>query len=88
MKTLRLIKCNEPGDNEKLLKYKEIFDELSSERMDEIYILSKQIDFKILTYKFKSKNIAPINFISFRGPLNIYENIKNGNISIEKVKKD
>ena len=49
MKTLRLIKCNEPGDNEKLLKYKEISDELCSERMDEIYILSKQIDFKIFT---------------------------------------
>ena len=50
--------------------------------------MSKQIDFNNLTYYFKDQNIAPINFISFRGPLHYYENIKNGNISIEKVKEN
>ena len=50
--------------------------------------MSKQIDFNNLTHYFKDQNIAPINFISFRGPLHYYENIKNGNISIEKAKEN
>ena len=29
-----------------------------------------------------------INFISFKGPLHIYNNIKNSNISIEKIEED
>ena len=56
--------------------------------MDKIYNLSKQIDFNNLTCYFKSPDLAPINRISFRGPLNIYENIRNGNISIEKLKEN
>ena len=56
------------------------------EWMKYIFWVNKLI-LKFSPYKFKSENIAPINFISFRGSLNIYENIKNGNISIEKVKK-
>ena len=61
---------------------------LSSKRIGEIYNISKQIGFKNLTYYFKSKDIVPINFIGFRGPLHIYENIKNGNTSIKKVEED
>ena len=48
--------------------------------------MSKQIDFNNLTNCFKDRNIAPINFISLRGLLNTNENIKDSNISIEKVK--
>ena len=29
-----------------------------------------------------------INFISFKGPLHIYNDIKNSNISIEKIEED
>ena len=65
---------NESVDSEKLLNYKEIFDELSNERMGEIHNIGKQIDFNNLTYYFKDKNISPINFISFRGPMHIYNN--------------
>ena len=39
-----------------LLKQKEIFKELSTERMGEIQILDKQIDFKNSIYYFKSKS--------------------------------
>ena len=38
-----------------LIKYKEIFDELSNEKMGEIKDLSRQIDLNNLTYYFKSK---------------------------------
>ena len=29
-----------------------------------------------------------LNFIEFRGPMRIYREIKNGNISIEKIEQD
>ena len=75
MKILKPIEDNN-DDNEKLLKYKEIFNELSAERMGEIYNMSKQIDFNNLIYHFKSGNLNAIKFIDFRGLLHIYENIK------------
>ena len=46
--------------------------------MDKIYNMGKQINFNNSTYYFKSENLIAINFIGFRGPLNI---------SIEKQKK-
>ena len=50
--------------------------------------MGKQIDFNNLTDNFKSKCLTPIRFIGFRGPFNIDKNIKNGNISREKVKEN
>ena len=47
--------------------------------------MSKQIDFNNLTNYFKIIHFAPMNFISFKGPLNTYENINNGNISIKEA---
>ena len=38
--------------------------------------MSEEIDFNHLTYHFKSPNLAPINFIGFRGPLKIYKQTK------------
>ena len=63
-------------------------DKLSRERIAEICNVSKDIDFNNLTYYFEDSNLAPINFISFRGPLNIYEEIKNGNVWTEKVEEE
>ena len=48
--------------------------------MDQIQKISHEINFNDLTYHFTSPNLASLNFISFRGPLNIYNEIKNGNI--------
>ena len=55
--------------------------------MSEIQTLSEKNDFKKLTYYFASPNLAPTNFIGFRRPLNIYNEIKNANTSIKKQKK-
>ena len=60
----------------------------SNERIGKIYNISKEIDFNDLIYCFKGPNTAPINFIDFRGPMHIYDEIKNGNISIEKIEED
>ena len=73
---MQVVKDNKSDDNEKLLKYKEMFDEFSNERMDEMRNIVEQVDFNNLTYYFKGKDISPINFIGFRGPMHIYNNIK------------
>ena len=59
-----------------------------AKRKNKIYNMSKKIDFNNLPYKNKNKNLVPINFIRVIGPLNIYENVRNGNISIEKAIED
>ena len=82
------VKGNIFDNNEKLLKYKLIFDKFSNEGIGQIYNVIKQIDFSNLTFHFKDKNISPINFVGFSGPMYIYNNIKNGNTSIEKLEED
>ena len=88
LNTLKTIKDNKSNDNEKSSTHKEIFDKLFRERIAEIFNISKEIDFNNVIYYFKDSNLPPINFIGFRGPLNIYEEIKNRNISIETIEEE
>ena len=57
MKTLKPRKLepieDKSDDNKKHLKYIKIFNELSNEKIGEIYNISKEIDFNNLTYHFK-----------------------------------
>ena len=46
--------------------------------MIEIRSSIKQVDFNNLTYGFKNENLAPINFIKFKGALHIYKDIVDG----------
>ena len=85
LNTLKPIKDNRSKDT---LKYKEIFEELSNKRMSEIQDIDKQIDFNNLTCYLKSQNLVSINFIGFKGPVYVYNEIKNGNISMEKIEED
>ena len=87
LSTLKAIKDNESNDNEKSSTHKEIFEKLYRERITEICNISKEIDINNLTHYFKDLNIAPINFIGFKGPLSIYEEIKNDNVSIENRRR-
>ena len=41
-----------------------------------------------LTFHFKDSDTTPIHFINFRGPMDIYNEIKNGTISIGKIEED
>ena len=75
-------------DNEKHLKIKEVFNELSNERIGETYSISKRSNFNNLAYRFKGSNTAPINCIDFKGPMHIYNEVKHGNISIENIEED
>ena len=75
-------------NNEKHLSYKKVFNELSNERIGEIYNISKRINVNNLTYHFKGSNTAPTSFTDFRGLMHIYNEITNDNISIEKIEED
>ena len=46
------------------------------------------IDFLNLSYNFKGPKIAPISFIKFKCPNNIFKSIYNGNIALEDVEKE
>ena len=56
--------------------------------LGEIYNMSKETNFNNLIYYYKNPNLAPINFIDFKGSMYIYNNIKNGETSIEKIEED
>ena len=56
--------------------------------MGEIYNVSKQFGFHNPIHKFKNQNLDPITFINFKGPMHIYNNMKNGNASVEKIEEN
>ena len=80
-------KATEDKSDDKPSMQKKI-NRLLNERMDEIQKMGKEFDFNNLTYYLKSPNIAQINFVRFRGSLHVFEEIKNGNVLIEKIKKE
>ena len=55
--------------------------------MEEIVDVSKQIHFNSLIYHYKG-NTAPNTFIGFQGPLRFFNNIKEGNITLEKAEEE
>ena len=69
-------------------KFNKIFKILLGKKTDEIQKESKEIDFNNLVYYSKGPNIAPISFIRFRGPLHIFNKIKNSNTPLKKVEED
>ena len=70
-------------DNEKQLKYKDVFNELSNQRIGgEIYNTSNKINLNHLNYHFNGSNTASINFSDVRGSMYISTEVKNGNTSI------
>ena len=83
----QLVKWNNEKESSMHSKQKDIFEELANRRMEEIQDLSKQIDFNNLTYCYKG-NTAPKTFIGFKGPLVVYENIKEGCITLEKAEEE
>ena len=82
------IKAIKDKTDDKLSIPEKNFNKLLDERMDGIQKMSDEINLKDLTYYFTCPNPAPINFIGFRGRLNIYNDIKIGNISIKAVEED
>ena len=65
-----------------------MFYEFSNERIGDIYNISKETDFNNLIYYFKGSNIAPINFIGFKGQMHIHNEIIDGDTTIQKIEED
>ena len=60
----------------------DIFNKILEERMDEIVDMSKKIDYYNLVYNFKSLTPS-INFTIFEGPMYIYNQLKNGEKTLQ-----
>ena len=82
-----MVKFSSEKESLTLLKQRETFEELVIERIDEIQNLSKLIDFNNLVYYFKGE-CGTKNFIDFKGPLDFYENIKDGYTILEKPEQN
>ena len=67
---------------------KETYNKLLNERMTEIHKISREIDYKQLIYYFKTSVISPINFIIFRGPLHIHNEIKNRDKTMQAAEEE
>ena len=76
---------SESNDN-KPITTKEIYNKILEERMDEILEMSKKIDYSNLVYHFKGPT-HPVNFAIFGGPMYTYNQLKNGDISLQQVEK-
>ena len=46
------------------------------------------VDFNDLKYDFKDSSIPSINFFAFKGPLNIFKKIYDGDVPLEDVEKE
>ena len=75
----QLVKYNNEKESSTHSKHKQIYEELSNKRIEEMQDLSKKIDFDNLTYCYKANN-NPKTFIDYKGPLDSYTNIKEGYI--------
>ena len=64
---------------------KENYDKLLDERADEIGNKSREIN---SIYYFTTPGIAPINFIKFKGPLNIFKKIRDGDKTLQEIEED
>ena len=82
----QLIKSSDEKYSLELLKQKEIFDELVSERRFDKNKSSERIDVNNLTYYYQVKGV-PKYFISFKGPLIMYNNAKNDQIRLQEEEK-
>ena len=69
-----------------LLKQKEIYNELTEEKKDEIEKLDKTVNRKELLYKYTS-NISDVDFSEY-GAIDLISKIKSGNVSLRKAVND
>ena len=66
---------------------KEIYDEILEERMDEILKMSREINYSNLVYDFKGPTPS-INFSIFGGPMYTYNQLKNGEKTLQQVEEE
>ena len=80
-------KAIESGSNNKPILTKEIYDKILEERMDEILKMSREINYSNLVYDFKGPTPS-INFAIFGGPMYTYNQLKNGEKTLQQVEEE
>ena len=86
-KQVDALKAIESGSNNKSTITKEIYDDILEERMDEILKMSREIDYKNLVYGFKGPT-SSISFSKFAGPMYTYDQLKNGETTLQQVEEE
>ena len=66
---------------------KEIYDDILEKRMDEILEMSREINYSNLVYDSKGSTPS-INFAIFGGPMYTYNQLKNGEKTLQQVEED
>ena len=73
----------ESVSNNKPVITKVIYNKILEKRMDEILEMSREINYNKLVYNFTSS----ISFTKFGGPMYIYNQLKNGDTTLQQVEK-
>ena len=81
-------KTMEEKSGNKLLIQKENDDRLLNERVDEIWKISREINYNKLIYYFTTPGIVPINFIKFKGAFNTFKEIRDGDKTLQEIEED
>ena len=76
----------ESVSNNKPVITKENFDKLLEERMDEILEMSMEINYNNLVFNFKGLT-SLISFTKFGGPMYTYNQLKNGDTTLQQIEK-
>ena len=86
MNALKVLKPKaiESRSNNKPVITQEIYNKILEERMDEILEMNKEINYSNLVYHFKGPT-NPINFSVFGGPIYTYDQLKNGDTTLQKL---
>ena len=80
----KAIKYDDESLEQKHKNYTKLFDE----KLDEIQVLSREIDYKNLNYDFRTKASGLINFTGYNGLFTLFKKIRDGDISLEMAKED
>ena len=85
LKTKAITYKSDDDDNTPISK--EIYDEILEKRMDEILEMSREINYSNLVYNFKGATPS-INFAIFGGPMYTYNQLKNGEKTLQQVEEE
>ena len=75
-------------DSISLEKQKKIFNELVEEISSEFKNLEKIINSHNLIYKYKTEGISPNDFRNYQNPIELFKDLRDGNINPKEVLKD
>ena len=64
-----------------------MYNEILEERLDEILKMSREINYSNLVYDFKGTTPS-INFTIFGGPMYTYNQLKNGEKTLQQVEEE